>query len=129
MNIKSIIRQELERNIAVKEELEQRLNTLPPGRLRACRKTGGVYYTYITETEERYLGKRKPELVRQIKERKYVETALEVVTTNVKYLQALYENYRPFGTGEIVEPMPERGRTLRIRNGWSGTLSAKRPDT
>ena len=54
MNIKSIIRQELERNIAAKEELEQRLNTLPQGRLRACQKAGGVYYTYITEAEERY---------------------------------------------------------------------------
>ncbi len=122
MNIKSIIRQELERNIEAREDLEQRLNTLPRGRLRACRKTGGVYYTYITETGEMYLGKRKPELVGQIKERKYAETALEVVTTNVKYLKALYENYRPFETGEIVEMLPE---TYRIETTETGVFNGR----
>ena len=90
MNIKSIIRQELERNIAAKEELEQRLNTLPQGRLRACQKAGGVYYTYITEAEERYLGKNNPELVGQIKERKYAG-ALEEYKDNLLLVGISYD--------------------------------------
>lgn len=125
MNIKAIIGQELERNIAAKADFEQKLNTLPQGRLRACRKTGGVYYTHITEVGEKYLGKNHPELVEQLKERKYTEKALDVVTTNVKYLQALYENYLPFEIGEIVGMLPE---TYRIETAKTGVFNGRYTD-
>ncbi len=117
MNIKSIVEQEIERNLAAKEKFERKLSALPEGRLRACRKTGGVYYTYITGTVEKYLGKKHQKLVGQIKERKFAEAGLEVVTTNLKYLQALYENYRPFAPGEIVGMLPETYRIDTVKTG------------
>ena len=96
MNIKSIIRQELEQNIAVKEELEQRLNTLPRGRLRACRKKGGIYYTYITETGE---------IVEMLPETYRIETT-ETGVFNGRYTDARAWENAPYP--KRVEWDPER---------------------
>ena len=111
MKIKPLIEKELIRNLNAREDFKEKLASLPEGSLRADIRGDKVYYSRRINGKSYYIKIGSARLVEQLKERKFVETGLEIVERNIVHLQALLDNYQTFLTGDILARMPKSYRS------------------
>ena len=79
-----------------------RIISLPKGRLTYKRKYGRKYY-YLNN--DKYLGAKDSNLIRDLKTRAYLEKAIKIMTTNVKSQEKLLSKYKPYDFASINDSL------------------------
>ncbi len=86
---------------------EKTLAELPKGRLKADDRKGRKYYFCTVNGKESYIGRKKPELVRALKDRRFAEEALKIIEGNEKCLTNLIDNLESMAPQDILKKLPK----------------------
>ena len=90
-----------------REKYVRSLARLPDGKLKADDRNGVKYYYYSVGGRQVYLGRKHPELVKALKERRFAEEAIAVIDKNERCLENLIENLESAAPENILKKMPK----------------------
>ena len=110
MNLKELIekaRSILLRYRQTREKYVNALARLPEGKLKADDRNGVKYYYYSVGGRQVYLGRKHPELVKALKERRFAEESIAVIDKNERCLENLIENLESAAPENILKKMPK----------------------
>lgn len=93
-------------------EYRQKLSGLPEGRLLATRKRGRVEYYHVPcGGKRRYISKNKKEFILGLKLRRYYETAIKCMESNISAQKKMMNKYEAYDFLSIQRRLPSSYRT------------------
>ena len=90
-----------------REKYVRSLARLPDGKLKADDRNGVKYYFHSVGGRQVYLGRKHPELVKALKERRFAEEAIAVIDKNERCLENLIENLESAAPENILKKLPK----------------------
>lgn len=114
MDYREITKKEIEYQKELIKKYEGRLAMLPKGSLMRKEKGGREEYYYMDGgcKQRKYINKSNNKLVEALKTRKYLETALKRMKTNIKAQEILLSSYMNYDEREIKEALPKAYRDV-----------------
>lgn len=110
------------KNREARVKYEKALKELPEGRLRAYDRKGTKYYYISVNGKEEYIGRRKPEIVKQLKERRFAEEALARISENVICLEKTLSSLKSIEPNDILKSLPKSYQPEESENELCGAV-------